>query len=375
MEFIPYGRQSVDDDDVAAVAAALRSDWLTTGPAVDEFEQALSRSVGAPAVAVSSGTAALHCAYHAARVGPGTAVITSPLTFVATAAAAIHLGASVRFCDVTDDTLNLDPDAVKAAVSDHTRVVSAVDFAGHPAELEPLRDIAHAGDALLVEDASHSIGATYHGMPVGSVADLTTFSFHPVKTITTGEGGAVSSPQPALLARAERFRNHGLVRAAEDLRTPDEGGWHQEVHELGLNYRMPDVLAALGTSQLARLPRFVARRAELVARYCELLSEVDGIRLPGRRDDVEPAWHLFAIRIADGRRRAVYDTMRAAGIGVQVHYLPVHRHPVFADAGYRAGMCPVAEQAYDELLSLPLFPDLTYGQQDRVVDELLRALR
>ncbi len=374
MEFIPYGRQSIDEQDIAAVIAVLRSDWLTTGPAVTEFEAALEDAVGAPAAVMNSGTSALHCAYRAAEVGPGDEVITTPLTFVATAAAAMHLGATVRFCDVSHDTLNLDPDQVKSAVTPRTRVVAAVDFAGHPAELEPLRQVAHASDAVFLEDASHAIGARYQGRLIGSIADLTTFSFHPVKTVTTAEGGAVASPDPALLEGARRFRNHGLVRDRRLMQRPDEGDWHQEVHAIGLNYRMPDVLAALGTSQLRKLSRFVARRAELVARYRRLLADVEGIRVPAQRDDVEPAWHLCAIRVLEGRRRHVFDAMRAAGIGVQVHYLPVHLHPVFVDAGYTTGSCPVAERAYTELLSLPLYPDLTDAQQDRVVTELATAL-
>jgi perosamine synthetase len=253
-------------------------------------------------------------------------------------------------------------------------VITAIDFAGHPADLDELARVAASADALLVEDASHSIGARYRDKSVGAVADLTTFSFHPVKTITTGEGGAVSSPISEFHTAVRRFRNHGLVRERSELRDPDEGAWHQEVHRLGLNYRMPDILAALGLSQLRRLDSFVARRRELVNRYCEHLKGVDGLNLPTQRPYVTPAWHLFSVRILDGRRRNVFEYLRQAGIGVQVHYLPAHLHPAFLDLGYRPGMCPVAEESYDQLLSLPLYPDLTFEQQDRVMTEVRRSL-
>jgi dTDP-4-amino-4,6-dideoxygalactose transaminase len=373
---LPYGRQSIDESDVDAVVAALRSDWLTTGPQVDALETDLARwTGGAPCVVVTSGTAALHVAYAAAGVGPGDEVITSPMTFVATAATAIALGATVVFADVEDETATLDPVTVQAALGPRTRAVTAVDYAGHPAEYDALRKLVGRSDTLLVADAAHSIGARYRGEPVGALADLTTFSFFPTKNLTTAEGGAVATADPALLERARRFRNHGLVRERSRMREPDEGGWHQEVHEFGLNYRLPDVLCALGRSQVRRLATFLADRAGLVARYDAALGDVPGLRLPGRRPWVEPAWHLYPVRIADGRRREVYDRMRAAGIGVQVNYVPAYWHPVFADLGYRRGMCPVAEAFYREELSLPLFPSLSEADQDRVIEALRSALR
>ncbi|MDO3705892.1 DegT/DnrJ/EryC1/StrS family aminotransferase [Micromonospora sp. C28SCA-DRY-2] len=373
---LPYGRQSVTDDDVAAVVAALRSDWLTTGPQVAGFEADLAAwTGGAGCAAVSNGTAALHVAYAAAGVGPGDDVVVPPMTFVATASSAALLGARIVFADVEEETYTLDPAAVAAATTARTRVVSAVDYAGHPADYDALRSALAGSDALLLADAAHSIGATYRDRPVGSLADLTTFSFFPTKNLTTAEGGAVASTDPELLKRARRFRNIGLVRERAEQRWPDEGGWHQEVHEFGLNYRLPDVLCALGRSQLRRLDDFLARRARLVARYDAALADLPGVRIPGRRAWAQPAWHLYPIRVLDGRRREVYDRMRAAGIGVQVNYLPVHWHPAFADLGYRRGSCPVAESFYAEQLSLPLFPDLTDSDQDRVIDALDAALR
>jgi dTDP-4-amino-4,6-dideoxygalactose transaminase len=372
---LPYGRQSVDDADVDAVVAALRSDWLTTGPRVEQFEADLAAAAGGtPCVAVTSGTAALHTAYAAAGIGAGDEVVTSPVTFVATAATAVLLGASVVFADIEDDTANLDPAAAEAALTPRTRAVTAVDYAGHPAEYDQLRKVADSVGARLIADAAHAIGSAYRGRPVGTLADLTTFSFFPTKNLTTAEGGAVASADPLLLERARRFRGQGLVRERDRLRHPDEGGWHQEVHAFGLNYRLPDVLCALGSAQLRRLTAFKARRAALAARYDELLAGVPGLRLPTRRAWADPLWHLYPVRVLGGRRREVYDRMRAAGIGVQVNYLPAYRHPVFEDLGYRRGMCPVAEAFYAEQLSLPLFVDLSDTDQDRVVDALRAVL-
>ncbi|WP_326819976.1 DegT/DnrJ/EryC1/StrS family aminotransferase [Streptosporangium sp. NBC_01756] len=368
---LPYGRQSIDERDIEGVLDVLRGEWLTTGPAVDAFERELTAwTGGVPCVSVTSGTAALHTAYAAAGVGAGDEVVTSPITFVATASTAVMLGARVVFADVEEDTANLDPDAVEAVIGPRTRAVTAVDYAGHPAEYDVLRKIASRAGAVLVADAAHSVGSRYHDRPVGTLADLTTFSFFPTKTITTAEGGAVATADVELLRRARRFRNHGLVRDPGELRDPDEGGWHQEVHAFGLNYRLPDMLCALGVSQLRRLGQFRERRARLVERYNEALRGLSGLRLPTRRPHADPAWHLYSVGVLGGRRREVYERMRAAGIGVQVNYLPAYRHPVFADMGYRRGMCPVAEEFYARQLSLPLFPALTDSEQDRVVEAL-----
>jgi dTDP-4-amino-4,6-dideoxygalactose transaminase len=373
---LPYGRQSIAEDDVDAVAAVLRGDWLTTGPAVDAFEGELARwTGGVPCVTVTSGTAALHAAYAAAGVGPGDEVVVSPMTFVATASSAALLGAKIVFADVEEDTANLDPRAAAAATTAATKVVAAVDYAGHPAEYDALGEVAEQCGALLLGDAAHSIGSSYKGRPVGQLADLTTFSFFPTKNFTTAEGGAVAADDPALLDAARRFRTIGLVREADRLRYPDEGPWHQEVHAFGLNYRLPDVLCALGLSQLGKLERFKQRRAEIVARYDSLLTEAPGLRLPTTRAYVDPIRHLYPVRVLDGRRKEVFVRMREAGIGVQVNYIPVYWHPVFEDLGYRRGMCPNAEGFYAEELSLPIFPDLTKHDQHRVVETLLTILR
>lgn len=365
---LPYARQSVDESDVRAVAETVTSPYLTTGPAVARFEADIASWTGAPAVAVTSGTAALHTAYAAAGVGPGQQVVTAPLTFVATAASAALLGATVVFADVDEATGCLDPRAAEAAVTSGTTVLAAVDYAGLPADMDALRAVADRAGALLVEDAAHSIGTTWRGRPVGTLADLTTLSFFATKNLTTAEGGAVVSPVPELLERAARFRNHGLVRDRAEQRWPDEGPWHQEVHAFGLNYRLPDVLCALGSSQLRRLAGFRARRAELSARYDAALADVPEVRTPYRPDDADVAWHLYPARVPEDARRALFEHLRTAGIGVQVNYVPAYWHPVFADLGYRRGQCPVAERWYREEISLPLFVGLTDDDVDRVCD-------
>jgi dTDP-4-amino-4,6-dideoxygalactose transaminase len=371
---LPYGRQSIDQSDVEAVVSALGSDWLTTGPRVAQFEADIEAVAGAPAVTVTNGTTALHTAYAAAGVTTGDEVVTTPMTFVATASTAAMLGAKIVFADVEDETANIDPAAVEAAVTSRTKAIAAVDYAGHPAEYDALRKISEPAGAVLIGDAAHSIGTTYHGRPVGSLADVTTFSFFPTKNLTTAEGGAVTSLRPELLQRAREFRMIGLVRDRSRMRYPDEGAWHQEVHEFGLNYRLPDVLCALGSSQLKRLAAFKARRQQLTARYDELLADVPGLRLPVQREGVDPLRHLYPVRVLGGRRREVFERMREAGIGVQVNYIPVYWHPVFEDLGYRRGMCPVAEAFYAEELSLPLFVDLSDSDQDRVVEALRTIL-
>lgn len=372
---LPYGRQSIDDDDVAAVVDVLRGDWLTTGPKVDEFERALTEIAGGShAVAVTSGTAALHVAYVAAGVRPGDEVITTPLTFVATAAAAAIAGATLVFADVDPATGNLDLDAAAAAVTDRTRVVAAVDYAGLPVDAPAFAAMAHRHGALFLEDAAHSVGSTLGGAPVGAAADLTTFSFFPTKNLTTAEGGAVVTPHEELATRARRFKGQGLVRDPGSLRFPDEGPWHQEVHDFGLNYRLPDVLCALGISQLARLERFKARRQAIHDAYNAAFSGHPLLTVPAVVDGAAPAWHLYPLRVPAERRRAIFEELRRRGIGVQVNYLPVYWHPVFEDLGYRRGLCPEAEQYYRQEISLPLFPGLRDDQVDEVIENVLAAV-
>lgn len=366
---LPYGRQSIDESDIEAVAQVLRGDWLTTGPAVAAFERDVADVAGVPtpAVAVTSGTAALHVAYAAAGVGPGDQVITTPLTFLATATCAAILGAEIVFADVSPDTGNLDPASVADKITDRTKVVAGVDYGGHPIDAPGLREVIGDRDILLLEDAAHSVGGSLDGTPVGSLADLTTFSFFPTKNLTTAEGGAVVGLDPEVVARARTFKGIGMVREPDQLRVKDEGAWWYEMPELGLNYRLPDVLAALGSNQMKRLARFKERRQAITDRYNEGLAGLDELILPTRRPGAEPVWHLYPLRIRDGRRRALFDHLRASGIGVQVNYIPVYWQPWFADRGYERGLCPVAETYYEGEISLPMYPDLTDQQVDQVI--------
>jgi len=372
---LPYGRQSISEEDIEAVSAILRGDWLTTGPTVTAFETAISELVGGHrAVSCTSGTAALHMAYAGLGIGPGDEVVTTPMTFVATASCAAILGAKIVFADVEEDTALIDPAAVEAAVTDRTKVIAAVDYAGHAADYDALQPIADRVGAKTLDDAAHSVGGTYKGRPVGDLADVSTLSFFPTKNLTTGEGGAVVAKDPAVGQKVHEFHFIGLVRDKDRFEIPDEGPWHQEVHEFGLNYRLTDVACALGLSQLRRLADFKKRRSEITARYNEALSGVDGIRVPAQRDYVDPAWHLYPVRILGGRRREIFEGLRASGIGVQVNYIPVYWHPVFANAGYPRGLCPNAEQYYREEISLPMFPDLTDAQVDQVIETLTKLV-
>jgi dTDP-4-amino-4,6-dideoxygalactose transaminase len=372
---ISYGRHDINDDDIAAVVGVLRSDWLTTGPAVEAFEEDLQQwTGGVPVVAVSSGTAALHTAYAAAGIGPGDEVITPPITFIATQAAAHFVGATVVFADVEADTANISPEAVEAAITPRTSAIVAVDYAGHPADMPALRAIADRHGLLLIEDAAHSLGSTLSGQPTGSMADITTFSFFPTKNVTTGEGGAVAAKDPAVLARARLFSHQGLIRRSSEQVMPEEGPWHQEVQEFGLNYRIPDILAALGSQQLKRLAEFKLRRHQIKASYDEAFANTPGVTTPTQRPEADPVWHLYPLRVPPGRRRAVFDALLVHGVRAQVNYLPVYRHPVFEVLGHPRPACPVAEDFYQMELSLPMHVHLDDRSIEMVVQTVCRAV-
>ena len=367
---IPYGRQSIDDSDIAAVIGALKGDFLTTGPLVAKFEQELESLVGAPTVTVSSGTAALHCAYAAIGLEPGDEVITPPITFIATQATAALMGAKIVFADVQPDTANIDPRAVEAAITERTKAIVAVDYAGHPADLDELKLIAEKHGIYLIEDAAHSIGSTYKNRVVGSISDITTFSFFPTKNFTTAEGGAVSSANPELLARARKFSRQGLVRDSNQFLIKNQGLWHQEVHEFGLNYRLPDVLCALGISQLKRLASFKKRRREIFNFYSEAFQKFELVQTPTEKAYIDSNWHLYPIRVPASRRFEIFAWLRNSGVGVQVNYLPAHLHPVFQQYGYKPGDFPVAESFYESEISLPIHFDLTKQDLIKVVEAL-----
>jgi perosamine synthetase len=371
---LPYGHQIISDADIAAVVSTLRSEWLTTGPAVDAFERRFAARVGARhAIAVANGTAALHAAAFAAGVGPDREAITTPLTFAASANCARYLGAAVRFADVQPDTLNIDPQLVSAQVGGQCAAIIAVDYSGQPADLAELRRLADESGALLIEDAAHALGATYQGRKVGSIAHLTTFSLHPVKQITSGEGGVVTTDDDRLAERVRRFRNHGIDTDARQ--REQSGSWFYEMRELGYNYRLTDVQCALASSQLESLTAWVARRRVLAQRYTEAFAAERALELPVVRPDRESAWHLYVVRLRLEHLRVgraeVYRALRAENIGVNVHYIPVPWHPYYQALGFTRGQWPVAEAAYSRLLSLPMWAGMT----DADVDDVIAAVR
>lgn len=377
---IPYGRQSIDDVDIDAVVAVLRSAWLTQGPAVPALEEAFARRCQAShAVAVSNATAALHLACTALGVGPGDHVWTSPNSFVASANCARYCGASVDFVDIDPATLNLGVGCLEAKLQIAAtqgrlpKVVIPVHFSGRACDMAAIACLGQRYGFRIIEDASHAVGALYHGEPVGNCrhSDITIFSFHPVKIITTGEGGMALTNDPGLAVRLQRLRSHGITRDPDLMPIPGDGPWHYQQIELGFNYRLTDIQAALGLSQLRRLDEFLAQRRRLVCRYAKLLENLP-ITLPAA--DEESAWHLYPVRIAAERRRAVFETLQASGIGTQVHYIPIHLQPYYREQGFNPGDFPAAEAYYAEALSLPLYPALTEDDQERVCSILRGAI-
>ncbi len=379
---IPYGRQSLDASDAEAVLATLHSDWLTQGPAIPAFEAEMAAYCQARhAVAVCNATAALHLACLALDVGPGDRVWTSPNTFVASANCARYCGAEVDFVDIDPSSLNMDTAALAdklAAAARQNRlpkVIIPVHFAGQPCDMAAIGALAKQYGCRVIEDASHAIGASYQGGRTGNGAhsDITVFSFHPVKIITTGEGGMALTNNTALAARMARLRSHGITREAAEMQDEPEGPWYYQQIDLGFNYRLTDLQAALGSSQLRRLDTFLARRRALVERYDQLLADLP-LTCPRCTADRESAWHLYPIRVAAERRREIFERLRGDGIGVQVHYIPVHLQPDYRRLGFQPGDFPAAEAYYREAISLPLYADLEFAQQDTVVAALARAL-
>jgi UDP-4-amino-4,6-dideoxy-N-acetyl-beta-L-altrosamine transaminase len=385
MAFIPYSCQNIDDDDIAAVAAVLRSEYLTQGPAVTAFEQAFAdRHEVAHVVAVSNATAGLHIGCLALGVGPGDRVWTSPNSFLASANCALYCGAQVDFVDIDPATRNLSVDALRAklaaaqAVGTLPKVLVPVDFAGFPCDLREIRALADRYGFAILQDASHATGASYLGRPTGSAyADATVFSFHAVKIVTTAEGGLVSTQDAAIAARLRALRSHGMTRDPAEMQHTPDGPWYYEQQCLGYNYRLTDLQAALGSAQLRRLPQMYARRVELADRYDTLLRDLP-LKLPARAADRTSAWHLYAVEIDAARsgapRRRVFEALREAGIGVNVHYIPIHTQPHYQRLGFKRGDFPAAEAYYAQAISLPLFPALTAAQQSHVADTLARAL-
>ena len=376
---IPYGKQLVEQDDIQAVIEVLRSDWLTTGPKVTEFEKLVAEYVEANyAVAVSSGTAALHCAMYAAGISPGDEVIAPPMTFAATTNAVIYQGGTPVFADVDPKTLLLDPVKVEEKISNRTKAIIAVDYTGHPCNYDALKRIADRHGIFLVADACHSLGAEYKGEKVGSLADITVFSFHPVKHITTGEGGMIVTNERTLANRIRQFRNHGID---SDYRQRErQGSWYYQMADLGYNYRLSDIQCALGITQLKKLPAFLKRRREIAEYYDKCLLEMKIIRPLTVSNVVTHAYHLYVVRIdfklLGKQRDTLFQQLREKEIGVNVHYIPVHLHPYYRRKfGTGRGLCPIAEAAYEEIISLPIFPALDDKQMNQCMDALFFLMR
>jgi perosamine synthetase len=372
---LSYGHQSIGEDDIQSVVEVLRSDWLTTGPKVPEFEEAFAGRVGAKyAVTFSSGTAALHGAAFAAGLKPGDEAITTPMTFAATANCVLYQGATPVFADVSGDTLNLDPEKVAAKITPRTRALLPVDYAGHPADLAAIQALASRHNLIVIEDASHALGADFQNRPVGSIADMTVFSFHPVKHLTTGEGGMVTTDRPDFAETLRRFRNHGIASDARQRQI--EGQWRYEMVLLGFNYRLTDIACALGLSQLKKLEENLRRRREIAALYADAFRSLDVLILPAVRSGSQPAWHLYPVRLnlekLNADRSQIFRALRAENIGVNVHYIPVHLHPYYRERfGTHAGEYPVAENAYEQLISLPMF----HGMSDEDANDVIAAVR
>ena len=374
---LPYGHQSIAEKDIEAVAAVLRGDWLTMGPAVERFESAVADYVGAAcAVSFSSGTAALHGAMHAAGVVPGDRVIVPPLTFAATANAALYCGGEPVFADISPGTLCLDPweaESVAASPGGPVRVIAPVSFAGFPADISTFRGLSARMGAVIVEDACHALGARRGELWVGKEADMTVFSFHPVKHITTAEGGMVVTDSEEFAKRLRRFRTHGIVKSPADFERPYEGPWDNDMIELGYNYRLSDMASALGESQMRRLDAFVARRRELAVLYAEALGDVSEVDLPP--DHPGHSYHIFPVAFPAKRRKEIFLSLRSAGIGVQVHYPPVHKHTYYRRRfGDRDGKFPITETYAQRTISLPMFPDMSNEDVSLVVRHVKEAL-
>lgn len=376
---IGYGHQYIDDADIQAVVAVLKSDFLTCGPKIEEAEKKLCEITGAKyAVLIANGTAALHAMTFAAGIGPGDEVITTPITFAASANCALYCGAKPVFADINSETYNIDPASIEAKITSNTKAVVAVDFTGQAVEVDKIRAICDKHNLIFIEDAAHSLGTQYNGKPVGSLADMTEFSFHPVKTCTAGEGGAITTNDEKLYKRLVLFRTHGITRSQEFMDKPSEGGWYYQQMDLGYNYRMTDMQAALLSSQLNKLAMFSKRRKELVKRYDEAFSAVPEIVVQKEITESDTVRHLYIIQLnldlLKCTRREVFEALQAEGVGVNVHYIPVYSFPYYQKLGYKMGECPNAEKLYERIISIPLYYSLTDEEQNKVIEAVKKVI-
>lgn len=367
---IPYGGQTIEDDDINAVIEVLKSDYLTTGPKIAEFEKSVADYVGAKyAVAISNGTSALHAACFAAGIGPGDEVITTPITFAASSNCVLYCGGTPVFADIDPKTYNIDPDDIRKKITDKTKAIIAVHLAGQPCDMDEIHKIAKENNLIVIEDGAHALGSVYKGKKVGSLSDMTTFSFHPVKPITTGEGGMIVTDNEEFYKKMVLFRSHGITRD-KTMMTRNDGPWFYQQFDLGFNYRITDIQCALGCSQMKKLDRFLAKRKEIVLRYNEAFADCENIVTPYQMPETESGWHLYIVQVKNCDRKQIFEALRDKGIGVNVHYIPVYMHPYYQEHGYKDVHCKNAEEVYSHIISLPLYPGLTEEQQSYVIDTL-----
>lgn len=372
--YIPYGRQAIDEEDIQAVVETLRSDYLTTGPKVVEFERGVAEYVGAKyAVAVSNGTAALHIACLAAGIKNEDEVITTPITFAASSNSVLYCGGKPVFADIDADTYNISPADIEKKITNKTKAIIPVHHSGQPCNMEEITKIAKRHNLLVIEDAAHALGAKYKGKKIGSISDMTCFSFHPVKPITTGEGGMVVTNDENLYQRLLLFRSHGITRD-DNMMTENQGDWYYQQLELGYNYRITDISSSLGCSQLKRLDGFLKRRKEIADYYNKEFAGIKGLQIPKQANGCNSGWHLYILQFLTRDRRKVFDTLREAGIGVNVHYIPVYKHPYYQQHGYSDVSCVNAEKFYKNAISLPIYPDLTEEQQRYVIQKVKECM-
>jgi len=372
--FIPYGHQWIDDRDIKEVAEILKTGWITQGPKVKEFEEKLAEYCGAKyAITVSSGTAALHAAYKAAGIGPGDEVITTPLTFAATANAVVFCGGKPVFADIQENALNIEPKEIEKKITRKTKAIAPVDFAGHPCDYDEIFKIAKKYKLLVIEDASHALGSEYQGKRIGSFSDMVIFSFHPVKLITTGEGGMILTNKKDFYEELKILRHHGIIKK------PENGGWYYEIENPGYNYRLTDFQCALGISQLNKINKFIKRRREIVAMYNKAFKDIKEIIIPSEKKYVKSAWHIYVIQLVLNKlkvdRKKIFEELQKRGLGVQVHYLPLHLQLFYRKKfGYKKGDFPIAEKYYQRAITLPLFPKMTDKEINKVIEVVKKVI-
>lgn len=375
--FLPYGQQWINEDDIQAVVDILKSPYLTTGPNIAQFEKSVADYVGAKyAVAFANGTAALHGACFAASISEGDEVITTPITFAASANCVRYMGGTVVFADIDSKTYNIDPTEIERKITKKTKAIIPVDFTGQPAEMDIIMEIANKYNLIVIEDGAHSLGADYKGHKVGTQAHMTMFSFHPVKPVTTAEGGVITTNSEEYYEKLKLFRSHGISTTPYSL---EQGEWYYEMIGLGYNYRMTDLQAALGISQMKKIDSFIERRREIAALYEELLKDIPGVITPLQFTNTNSGWHLYSIQLDNEvltkSRKKIFEEMRAQNIGVHVHYIPVYWHPYYKDLGYEKGICPKAEKWYERALTLPIFPKMTNEDVADVVKVLQAVIK